>query len=258
MHTGTVDRRAVADALELAARAPSVHNSQPWWWRVGDRVVQLYADLDRWLPVTDPDGRDLLLSCGAALHHLRVALAATGIGATVRRLPDDGQTDLLAVLALRPRGGGVSETGIDPDQARAIPSRRTERRNFRNLPVSRRCLDELASHAGSQGAQLRVVRDPSTADTLRLAIRTAAVDHAVRPDYADELARWNSLDAADDGVPAANVPAASGSLGRHTDAPVPRGHDARKRGRRPATPPRCSCSAPPPTTGSRACARVRR
>jgi hypothetical protein len=55
-----------------------VHNTQPWRWLVGDHSVHLMADRARGVPATDPDGRDLLLSCGAALHHLRVAFAALG------------------------------------------------------------------------------------------------------------------------------------------------------------------------------------
>jgi hypothetical protein len=56
-------------AIELAARAPSIHNSQPWQCLLTDETLQLYAARDRWLPATDADRRDLMLSCGAMLHH---------------------------------------------------------------------------------------------------------------------------------------------------------------------------------------------
>jgi hypothetical protein len=62
----------LAEAVQHAMRAPSVHNTQPWLWRIGPGVVELHADWTRHLAATDPDRRDLLLSCGAALHHLRV------------------------------------------------------------------------------------------------------------------------------------------------------------------------------------------
>ncbi|MDF3051341.1 MAG: nitroreductase, partial [Pseudonocardia sp.] len=74
-----VGPRTVRTALELACRAPSVHNTQPWRWRLGDDTVALFADQRRRLWATDRDARDLILSCGAALHHLRVALAAAGV-----------------------------------------------------------------------------------------------------------------------------------------------------------------------------------
>ena len=80
------DSRTIHAVLLLATRAPSIHNSQPWRWKVGDESLRLYADPGRHLPNTDPDSRDLLLSCGASLHHAVVALAdlTSPVGAFVR------------------------------------------------------------------------------------------------------------------------------------------------------------------------------
>ena len=82
------DNETIRTVLALAARAPSVHNSQPWRWRVGDRRLHLHSDPSLHLPATDPDQRDLTLSCGATLHHCVVALAAMGWQAKVQRFPN--------------------------------------------------------------------------------------------------------------------------------------------------------------------------
>src|SRR5918993_3407541 len=100
-----MDRARIVTAVESALRAPSVHNTQPWLWRIGDDRVQLYADWNRHLVATDPDRRDLVLSCGAALHHLLVALAAQGLEVEVDRLPDPDDTGHLATVRLRPGAG---------------------------------------------------------------------------------------------------------------------------------------------------------
>ena len=42
--------------IATAARAPSVHNTQPWRFRVGQSAIELYCDPRRRLRV-DPDGR---------------------------------------------------------------------------------------------------------------------------------------------------------------------------------------------------------
>src|SRR6185295_13753413 len=106
MMPGLPDEKTVRSAIALAIRAPSVHNSQPWRWRVGDSSLHLYADWSRHLPATDPDGRDLVVSCGASLHHLRVALAALGWDTVVHRVPNPAEPDHLAAVELverRPR-----------------------------------------------------------------------------------------------------------------------------------------------------------
>jgi len=98
----TLTRLTVSQALRRAVAratlAPSVHNSQPWSWRIGPRGVDLSTDATRRLPRTDPDGRDQVMSCGAALHHLLVALADAGQGARVRRMPDPTRPHHLATI----------------------------------------------------------------------------------------------------------------------------------------------------------------
>lgn len=102
-----VTRAEARVALETAARsslrAPSVFNTQPWKWRITGEVMELSADPARRLGVTDAEGRLLLLSCGGALHHARVALAAAGWLADVARLPDDRRPDLLARIRVTGR-----------------------------------------------------------------------------------------------------------------------------------------------------------
>src|SRR5215468_1426738 len=63
--------------IATAARAPSVHNTQPWRFRVGEYVIELYADPGRKLRV-DRAGREMLISCGAALFGLRLAVRSLG------------------------------------------------------------------------------------------------------------------------------------------------------------------------------------
>jgi hypothetical protein len=204
MAATTVDPRTVRSALELAARAPSVHNTQPWRWRIGDDSVELLADEGRRLRATDQDGRDLMMSCGAALHHLRVALAAAGVDTTVHRLPDPARPELLATIDLH-LGGGRS-SGVDPEHAPAITMRRTDRRRFDGWAVPESIITQFEQHAGSQGAILRAVTDAMALHTLYAAIRAAAAEHDEDAVVEAELIAWTGLHGGDAGVPAANIP----------------------------------------------------
>ena len=62
--------------VAAAARAPSVHNTQPWRFRAGPDAVELWTDPRRKLRA-DPSGREMLISCGAALFGLRLVIRSS-------------------------------------------------------------------------------------------------------------------------------------------------------------------------------------
>jgi nitroreductase len=196
-----IDPRSVRSAIELASHAPSVHNTQPWHWTIGRRVVHLNADRHRRLPATDADGRDLTVSCGAALHHVGVALAAAGIRTTVHRIPDPAEPERLATLELKP---GTASEG-DLEMAAAITRRRSDRRPFGDRPIPEETWLQVQNAAIGQGAILRPVVGPRARSALLEAIRQAAALQQDVPGYTTELASWSGHHAGDDGVPAANL-----------------------------------------------------
>lgn len=195
------DDHTVTAALALAVRAPSVHNTQPWRWRVGDRSVHLYADPGRQLRETDPDGRDLLLSCGAALHHLRVGFAALGWRAEVHRLPNPADPVHLASVELHRHEPDSGEIAL----AAAIPRRRTDRRRHSSWPVPGSHIEAMAERAADEGVILRETTGSARYHLAR-AIFEAARLHAADPAYRMELAAWSGRHFATEGVPALNVP----------------------------------------------------
>src|ERR1700751_443693 len=82
-----------------AVWAPSVHNTQPWRFTADGRQISLYADVDRGLPVADPDGREMMISCGSAFFIVRLALRSLGYIPEMRLLPDPGQPTLVAQVS---------------------------------------------------------------------------------------------------------------------------------------------------------------
>ncbi|MGW3472255.1 hypothetical protein ACWDKQ_28165 [Saccharopolyspora sp. NPDC000995] len=81
-------QETMRSALAPACRAPSVHNSQPWRWKLAEHSVHLYLDRSRLLGVIDPTGREMVISCGAVLNHACIAFTAQGWRARVHRLPN--------------------------------------------------------------------------------------------------------------------------------------------------------------------------
>lgn len=191
-------------AVALAMRAPSVHNTQPWRWELGDHTLHLYADWSRQVPATDPDGRDLVISCGAALHHLRVALGAEGWATTVHRIPNPARPEHLA--AVEPHAHGEI-TAEDISLAAAIPRRRTERRHMSSWPVPPGHLDLMIERAAAAGALLVPVTEGRHRLRFEQAIAEAAARQENQLEYRLEIASWSGRGPfAEDGVLAASAP----------------------------------------------------
>ncbi len=156
----------VEELVELACLAPSVHNTQPWRWRYDGGRLVLEADLDRRLPVTDARGRNLTLSCGAALHHLEFAARALGWDTSVLHLPPDRDPTVLAEVLVS-RAGRRATVAEDLDLLRA---RCTDRRRFTAWPVPDDQLAQLCRIAGEWGSDAEAV----TSDAARIRLELLA------------------------------------------------------------------------------------
>jgi nitroreductase len=198
MNASFPDAGTVRTALTLASRAPSVLNTQPWRWRVDATRVHLYADASRQLPNVDPDGRDLILSCGAALHHCAVAFAAVGWRSKVTRLPNPGDPNHLAAIELSP----YRADSVDIALAAAIPVRRTDRRHYGSWPVPVGDIALMAARAARNGVTLCKVED---LDKLHDIVAQSVWDH-MNNDYIAELTAWSGRYASVAGVPARSAP----------------------------------------------------
>src|SRR5271170_8141651 len=103
MPTTVVETEVIEDVVRTACRAPSLHNSQPWQWVFNRGQLRLFLDPSRVMD-TDQSAREALISCGAALDHLRVAMAAAGWQSQIDRFPDPNSPNYLASIEFTPVG----------------------------------------------------------------------------------------------------------------------------------------------------------
>ncbi|WP_193614234.1 Acg family FMN-binding oxidoreductase [Nocardioides lijunqiniae] len=207
--SGSPARRVV----ELACGAPSVHNTQPWLWRVDGNRVDLYADRSRQLLVADPAGRNLLVSCGAALHQARVAAQALGTPADVVLVPDPGDPDHLARLELR-RGPRPADA---VERLATLARRVTDRRRFTSWPVAEERLALLAASVTTPGVRALPLVDTTTRFRVELLVERARDHQLGDARLAAEQRSWVDRGRGE-GVPSASIPEATG----HAGAPVGR------------------------------------
>jgi hypothetical protein len=222
---------ALRRSADRARLAPSIHNTQPWRFVIGPTALELHSDEERRLQVIDPQGRQLLLSCGCALLNARVSLAADGYDAHVDRFPDPSRPQLLARITL-PTERRERPPLADLDAA--IPRRHTNRRQFAPEPVPPALLRTLHNAAVAEGAALIAVTDAEHRAVVAELLRQANQVEEADPAYRMELATWTTDDLRRrDGVPASAVPYGRGQAA--TDLPI-RDFDPRGMGWLPADP----------------------
>ncbi|MDT5005457.1 MAG: hypothetical protein QOJ24_2633 [Mycobacterium sp.] len=219
----TVSTEQVAALVELACRAPSLHNSQPWRWMFGGGVLHLFADHARVGHHTDVTGQEVILSCGVALDHLRVASAVAGWQATVDRYPDPHEHDHLASVNLhRAVVAGEHERAL----GNAIPRRHTDRLAFAAPEPWAELEKQLRTVLDGSVVHLDVIDDsgrPALADASRRTEQHRRDDAS----YRYELLWWTGHSHVDDGIPQSALP--SSAEARRVDVardfPVYRGGD---------------------------------
>lgn len=191
------DSATLTHAVQLASRAPSLHNTQPWRLVADGSGVHLHLDPSRVVTATDRSSREAVISCGVLLDHLRVAMAAAGWATSVDRFPNPNDLDHLATLQFSPMD---FVTDAHRRRADAILARRTDR-----LPMAeyadwdsfevllRARLEDGPVHLDVLAEEMRadVAEAAALTETLRL------YDSA----YHSELAWWTTPFATEDGIP---------------------------------------------------------
>ena len=158
----------IAFLVATAARAPSVHNTQPWKFRVRGNVVELLADPSRKLHGIDPAGRELMISCGGALLGLRLGLRKLGYLPAVELLPDPAQPGLVAQVE---PDGRAPMSRAEAELLAALPHRHTHRGPFAPGEIPARLLTEMRLDAAAEGGELVFVEDPALVTELAGLVR---------------------------------------------------------------------------------------
>jgi hypothetical protein len=199
--------------IGAAATAPSIHNTQPWHFEAHGSVIDVYADRSRALPVIDPTGRQLVISCGAAIEHLCITARAFGREPSVELLPRHDDPDWLARVDVSARRLASLD---DRALARAMFARHTARAPVAQFAVGERITGELARDVNGLGAWATFLNRSN--DLLVAAVLLTHADEAERGDvaYLAELASWRRENGSD-GIPSS---ALATTEGRRTSLPL--------------------------------------
>jgi hypothetical protein len=187
-------RRAAAAGI----RAPSMHNTQPWLFRLRDGAIEVLADPTRQLMVADRAGWAIRLAAGAAVYNARLALTVAGNPPEVELSPERGEPDLIARLT---PGQQRPATYAEVDLHAAIAHRHSNRAPFWPDPVPAEARLRLIEAARAEGAWLDLLVGVTALSGFAELAQSA--DRVLRRDvrYQSELAAWTHTDVAPEGVP---------------------------------------------------------
>lgn len=207
MRDTIVDSEVIKRAVELACRAPSLHNSQPWRWMLEGHTLHLFIDPTRAPTKTDTSGREALFGCGAALDHFRVAMAAAGWKANVNRFPNPNNLHHLASIDFSPMEFVTDGHRLRAD---AILLRRTDRLPFALPPNWDSVEETMRLSVDADDIRLDVVPDalrPELVEASQLTESLRLYDSS----YHAELANWTTDYQASDGIPRSSLVSAAES-----------------------------------------------
>ncbi|MBO0864121.1 MAG: NAD(P)H nitroreductase [Mycobacterium sp.] len=201
MQATMVGTEIIKDAVRLACRAPSLYNIQPWRWVLtGNGQLQLFLDRNR-VTVSDRSGREALIGCGAALDHLRVAMAAAGWQAHINRFPNPDNANQLASIEFTPL---EQVTDADRRRADAILLRRTDRLPF-NAPLAWEWLEHIRY---ADAVRVEVLPDEARSELANASQLTESL-RLYNSAYHDELRWWTAPFEASEGIPYSSLVSAS-------------------------------------------------
>ena len=113
--------------VEAAIKAPSGHNSQPWFFQLEDSAINILPNMEEILPIVDKSNRELFISLGAATENLCIEASALGYDSNVEI--DEANKKIVVHL-------NRSNSIIADSLHKSIESRQTNRKLYNNKTVS--------------------------------------------------------------------------------------------------------------------------
>lgn len=140
--------------LHYGILAPSAHNAQPWKCSVEDSRIDVLIDPRFALPVSDPIGRQTLLSLGAFTANLVLAAQAFGLKADVTWYPESSMTGV--VVSIEFSGFASASIPKNSQVLTSIIDRRVNRAFYGSKPLTNAVIETIKEVNSSSDFEISI------------------------------------------------------------------------------------------------------
>ena len=200
--------------VNYAVLAPSKYNAQPWLFEICSDSLDIIRDRSWALREADPEGRELILSCGASLLNLTVAARHFGYAVQIQTFPWPGDRYSLARLRLSPLSrdkakpksplagrasnclcsanstNWAAAEPFDDDCFEAIRNRCTSRRPFRTGAPPEEAMGACVEAVFAYGAWFHFIRDEPARRAVAQLVAQGDREQMANKLLRRELRRW--------------------------------------------------------------------
>lgn len=171
--------------LGFAILAPSGHNSQPWEFKIKNNSIEFWANKDRSLGKSDPEGRQTLISLGCALENLLIAADYYGYKTETKYFPENDSSLIVSVYFEKP-----GATKNNPNHLIfSIPKRASNRGEYTNQTLPEKFLGEV-KEINSDDIEIVIVTEKSKISSLAEIATQAQIEVMDKDSFREELSHY--------------------------------------------------------------------
>ncbi|MBD0332444.1 MAG: hypothetical protein ICV66_07290 [Chitinophagaceae bacterium] len=170
--------------VELATKAPSGHNTQPWCFYTSDNEIQIHPDFGRALPVVDADNHALYISLGCAVENIVIAARKFGYGSDIHLSETSSGTEYISIKFIE------CEKAEDDDLFDYIEKRQVTRSGYRKEAVSIEHVEKLQNSFSFGTVRIKFFSTPDEIKAIEPFIIEGSNLQFQNRKFIDELVSW--------------------------------------------------------------------
>lgn len=174
--------------IEYAIKAPSGHNTQPWLFKINTGSIEIHPNMEKMLPVVDPDNRELFISLGCATENLCIAASKLGYRASV----DINKSGIISIDLIK--DSTISASPLFEQ----IPLRQVNRSVYNDKIISKDTLDIIKNIELEDNIKMHLYQKGSSEfDTIKYYVQRGNAIQMNDKAFKDELKSWMRLNKGD-------------------------------------------------------------